>query len=83
MFDSSVTRGQPATFPLNRVIKGWTEGLQLMSPGDKFRFWIPAELAYGATPSRPGAPAGQLTFDVELLKIMPAQPAPMPRKVNQ
>jgi len=69
MFDSSVTRGQPATFPLNRVIKGWTEGLQLMVQGEKTRFWIPAELAYGETPARPGAPAGRLTFDVELLEI--------------
>ena len=70
MFDSSVTRGMPATFPLNGVIKGWTEGLQLMVEGEKARFWIPAELAYGETPSRPGAPAGTLVFDVELLKIL-------------
>ena len=69
MFDSSVKRGQPATFPLNRVIKGWTEGLQLMVEGDKTRFWIPADLAYGETPARPGAPAGLLVFDVELLSI--------------
>lgn len=69
MFDSSVTRGQPATFPLNRVIKGWTEGVQLMVKGDKVRFWIPAELAYGDKPERPGAPAGELVFDVELLDI--------------
>lgn len=67
MFDSSVKRGQPASFPLNRVIKGWTEGLQLMVEGEKRRFWIPAELAYGATPARPGAPAGMLVFDVELV----------------
>jgi peptidylprolyl isomerase len=69
MFDSSVTRGEPARFPLNRVIKGWTEGLQLMTIGEKTRFWIPADLAYGDTPKRPGAPSGQLTFDVELLEI--------------
>ena len=69
MFDSSVVRGQPATFPLNRVIKGWTEGVQLMVEGEKTRFWIPGNLAYGDTPSRPGAPAGTLVFDVELLKI--------------
>jgi peptidylprolyl isomerase len=69
MFDSSVQRGEPATFPLNGVIKGWTEGLQLMVEGEKMRFWIPADLAYGETPSRPGAPAGQLTFDVELISI--------------
>ena len=66
MFDSSITRGQPATFPLNRVIPGWTEGVQLMSPGDTFRFWIPKELAYN---DAPGKPAGMLVFDVELLEI--------------
>jgi peptidylprolyl isomerase len=67
MFDSSITRGQPATFPLNRVIPGWTEGVQLMSPGDTFRFWIPKELAYN---DAPGKPAGMLVFDVELLEIV-------------
>jgi peptidylprolyl isomerase len=66
MFDSSVVRGQPATFPLNRVIAGWTEGLQLMVVGEKRRFWIPEKLAYQG---RPGAPAGMLVFDVELLSI--------------
>ncbi len=69
LFDSSVLRGQPATFPLNRVIPGWTEGLQLMVKGEKTRFWIPATLAYGVKPARPGAPAGLLVFDVELLGI--------------
>ncbi|MFZ9886866.1 MAG: FKBP-type peptidyl-prolyl cis-trans isomerase [Myxococcota bacterium] len=79
MFDSSVTRGRPATFALNRVIPGWTEGVGMMVQGEKRRFWIPANLAYGETPMRPGAPAGQLTFDVELLSIekMP-DPPPMP-----
>ncbi len=79
MFDSSVTRGRPATFALNRVIPGWTEGLQLMTVGEKRRFWIPAKLAYGETPMRPGAPAGQLTFDVELISVekMP-EPPPLP-----
>ncbi len=72
MFDSSVKRGQPASFPLNRVIKGWTEGVQLMSVGEKSRFWIPAELAYG---NKPGRPAGMLVFDIELLEIKRA-PAP-------
>ena len=66
MFDSSVMRGQPAKFPLNRVIAGWTEGLQLMSPGDKVRFWIPEKLAYQG---QPGKPAGMLVFDVELISI--------------
>lgn len=69
MFDSSVKRGSPATFGLGQVIKGWTEGVQLMVEGDKVRFWIPADLAYGAKPARPGAPAGDLVFDVELIKI--------------
>jgi FKBP-type peptidyl-prolyl cis-trans isomerase len=69
LFDSSVRRGQPISFPLNGVIKGWTEGVQLMVVGDKARFWIPSALAYGDTPSRPGTPAGPLVFDVELLSI--------------
>jgi peptidylprolyl isomerase len=70
MFDSSVMRGQPTTFGLNQVIKGWTEGVQLMKVGDKARFWIPGNLAYGDKPKRPGAPSGQLTFDIELLQIL-------------
>jgi len=69
MFDSSHKRGEPATFPLNKVIKGWTEGLQLMVVGEKMRFWIPANLAYGDPPKREGAPAGMLVFDVELLSF--------------
>lgn len=68
MFDSSVARGQPSTFSLNQVIKGWTEGVQLMVVGEKTRFWIPADLAYGNNP-RPGAPSGMLVFDIELLNI--------------
>jgi FKBP-type peptidyl-prolyl cis-trans isomerase len=68
-FDSSVTRGQPASFPLNGVIPGWTEGVQLMVEGEHRRFWIPAKLAYGDAPP-PGAPAGVLVFDVELIKIV-------------
>jgi len=70
MFDSSVLRNRPATFPLKGVIKGWTEGVQLMVEGEKTRFWIPGDMAYGDKPSRPGAPAGMLVFDIELLKIM-------------
>ena len=69
LFDSSVERGEPIEFPLNRVIPGWTEGVQLMMVGEKTRFWIPSNLAYGDTPQRPGAPSGNLTFDVELLGI--------------
>ena len=69
MFDSSVERGKPTTFPLDNVIKGWTEGVQLMAVGDKARFWIPGALAYGDKPARGGAPAGPLVFDIELLAI--------------
>lgn len=69
MFDSSVARGEPTTFGLNQVIKGWTEGVQLMVVGEKTRFWIPADLAYGDKPQRPGAPSGELVFDIELLNI--------------
>jgi len=68
LFDSSVKRGTPASFPLNRVIKGWTEGVQLMKLGEKRRFWIPADLAYGNNPGG-GRPGGLLVFDVELLGI--------------
>jgi len=70
VFDSSVERGEPISFPLNRVIRGWTEGLQLMKVGDKFRFEIPPDLAYG--PSSPTAkipPNSTLVFEVELLGI--------------
>jgi peptidylprolyl isomerase len=66
MFDSSVQRGEPATFPLDGVIPGWTEGLQLMTVGEKRRLWIPANLAYEG---RPGRPQGMLVFDVELIGI--------------
>ena len=68
MFDSSVDRGQPATFPLNRVIGGWTEGLQLMSKGAKYRFFIPYDLAYGSRGAGGAIPPfATLIFDVELL----------------
>ncbi len=73
MFDSSVARGKKSSFPLNRVIKGWTEGLQLMVAGEKRRFWIPEELAYGG---KPGRPAGMLVFDVELFAITKAPEPP-------
>lgn len=71
VFDSSVDRGEPATFPVNGVIAGWTEALQLMKVGDKWRLTVPSELAYGLSP-RPGGPIGPnavLVFDVELLGI--------------
>ena len=67
MFDSSVMRGQPATFPLNEVISGWTEAVQLMKTGDTFRVWIPQNLAYQG---QPGAPEGMLIFDIELIEIV-------------
>lgn len=71
VFDSSVMRGQPATFGVHQVIPGWTEALQLMNTGAKFRLYIPQELAYGAHP-HPGGPIkpySALIFDVELLEI--------------
>ena len=70
VFDSSVQRGEPATFGLNQVIRGWTEGVQLMDIGSKFRFFIPADLAYG--PNGAGGAIGPnqaLVFEVELLEI--------------
>ena len=79
LFDSSVKGGQPASFPLNGVIKGWTEGVQLMVEGEKRRFWIPAALAYGENPGG-GRPGGTLVFDIELLSIK-AAPKPQPAPV--
>jgi len=72
MFDSSSTRGEPLSIPLDRVVPGWTEGVQLMVTGEKRRFWVPENLAYQG---RPGAPAGMLVFEVELLSFE-AAPAP-------
>jgi peptidylprolyl isomerase len=66
MFDSSVAKGQPATFSLDQVIPGWTEGVQLMVEGEKARFWIPQRIAYDG---QQGMPSGNLTFDVELIAI--------------
>ena len=75
LFDSSVKRGEPTSFPLNGVIKGWTEGVQLMVEGEKRRFWIPADLAYGENPGG-GRPGGLLVFDIELLSLKKALKAP-------
>jgi len=71
VFDSSYERGEPATFPLDGVISGWTEGLQLMKEGATYRFFIPADLGYGMN-VRPGSPIGPnetLIFKVELLEV--------------
>jgi len=71
-FDSSVDRGEPAEFGVGQVIPGWVEGLQLMPVGSKYKFWIPAKLAYGAqgTPGGPIGPNAMLVFEVELLAIL-------------
>ncbi|WP_277054253.1 FKBP-type peptidyl-prolyl cis-trans isomerase [Pseudoalteromonas marina] len=69
VFDSSVERKSPISFGLHQVIKGWTEGLQLMSPGDKFQFYIPHQLAYGEKRLGSIPPASLLIFEVELLAI--------------
>lgn len=77
VFDSSVERGEPATFPVNGVIPGWTEALQLMPEGSKWRLFIPSELAYGERGAgKDIGPNSTLIFEVELLKIEPKKPEP-------
>jgi FKBP-type peptidyl-prolyl cis-trans isomerase len=76
VFDASAKHGGPATFPVNGVIPGWTEALQLMKPGSKFQLWIPPKLAYDVN-SPPTIPPGSLlVFDVELVSVKPPAPAP-------
>ncbi|MCE9577527.1 MAG: FKBP-type peptidyl-prolyl cis-trans isomerase [Deltaproteobacteria bacterium] len=73
LVDSTVVRDKPAEFVVSAVIKGWTDGLQVMTAGEQARFWIPEELAYKG---QPGRPAGMMVFDVELIEIKAAAPAP-------
>lgn len=74
VFDSSVDRGEPISFPLNGVIPGWTEGLQLMKEGDKFKLFLPSELAYGDQGAGPKiGPGSALVFEVELLAVETAK----------
>lgn len=70
VFDSSYERGKPSSFPLNQVIAGWTEGLQYMKEGSKYRFYIPYYLGYGAYGAGPIPPYSALIFDVELIEVL-------------
>ncbi|MEL7116395.1 MAG: FKBP-type peptidyl-prolyl cis-trans isomerase, partial [Pseudomonadota bacterium] len=71
VFDSSVERGVPATFPVTGVIRGWTEALQLMKPGGKLEVWLPPELAYGPQSPSPAIPPNSvLTFEMELIEVL-------------
>lgn len=76
VFDSSYQHGEPATFALNRVIPGWTEGVQLMKPGAKYMLYVPGDLAYGQSPRSPGGPNSLLIFTVELHEVKAAADEP-------
>jgi FKBP-type peptidyl-prolyl cis-trans isomerase len=78
-FDSSYDRGKPSTFNVNRVIKGWTEALQLMQEGAKWELYIPPELAYGKQGRKPIPPNSALIFEVELISVNSAQKSPSPK----
>lgn len=81
-FDSSYKRGEAATFELDRVIPGWTEGLQLMKPGAKYKLFVPPQLAYDMRSPPPIPPGSMLIFDVELISVKPPSPVPPPVHVN-
>ena len=82
-FDSSYSKGQPAKFALNRVIPAWTEGVQLMKVGSKYKFFAPSNLAYGPRGSRAIGPNAVLIFEIELLSIVPPQETPKPVQPKQ
>jgi FKBP-type peptidyl-prolyl cis-trans isomerase len=81
-FDSSYKRGEPATFEVDRVIPGWTEALQLMKPGSKFKLFIPPQLAYDMRSPPPIPPGSMLIFDVELISVKAPSPVPPPVHAN-
>ena len=83
VFDSSIDRGEPVTFPLNQVIKGWTEGMQKCKLGGKIQLFIPSELAYGDKATGPIPGGSALIFEVELLKIEAAAPEVAPTNANE
>jgi FKBP-type peptidyl-prolyl cis-trans isomerase len=73
MFDSTTRRGEPGRFILDEIIPGLREGIPLMSPGDRFRLWIPEDLAFAGKKASPGTPQGDLVFDIELIRIVPPE----------